>query len=182
MADVQVLLVPGGGGSDSGHWHHEWASDPHTSWVHQADQSGGSRADWVDTIEAAVAGAGGPVVLAAHSVACIAVAHWAAGGSTELVRGALLVAPADVEDDWAEPDSLYRRFAPIPRERLPFRSLVVASSNDPLLAVPRARRLAEDWDAQLVEIGPHLHVGADADLGSWPLGRELLGRLLRSED
>jgi len=47
------------------------------------------------------------------------------------------------------------------------------------------RRDYDAWplaiSAELVEIGPHLQAGADADLDRWPVERELLGRLLRCD-
>ena len=122
----------------------------------------------------------------AHSLACIAVAHWAhgAGHHDGPVAAALLVAPADIDDDWAEPESLYKRFQPIPLEPLPFPSTVVASTNDPYLSVDRARLFATAWSAGLEIAGDHRHLGSDALLDTWPAGRsyldELVGRASRS--
>lgn len=184
MADrleLRYLLIPGGGGSGADHWHHRWAASlPNCSWVDQADPEGGSRAEWVATINNAVAASSTPAVLIAHSLACIAVAHWAAAHDGP-VAAALLVAPADIDGDWAEPDSLYKRFQPIPMDPLPFPSTVVASTNDPLLASDRARSFATAWGAELEIAGDHLHLGSDALLDTWPAGRvylrELVGRV-----
>lgn len=124
-------------------------------------------------------------MLVAHSLACIAVAHWAAIRCPTDVPGpvaaALLVAPADVDDEWAEPGSLYERFQPIPTDRLPFRSTVVASTNDPLLSLERATELSNAWGSELAVIGNHLHVGSDALLDHWPEGRSILDDLLRGD-
>lgn len=178
--ELRYLLIPGGGGSGPDHWHHRWAGSlPHCSWVEQDDPEGGSRAEWVATINNAVTASSTPTVLIAHSLACIAVAHWATAHDGP-VAAALLVAPADVDDDWAEPDSLYKRFQPIPMHPLPFPSMVVASTNDPLLATERARSFASAWGAELEISGDHLHLGSDALLDTWPEGRiylrELVGR------
>jgi predicted alpha/beta hydrolase family esterase len=178
MAELRHVLVPGGGGSGPEHWHHRWAKAlRRVEWVVQADQAGGTRADWLTTLDAQINTSDGPVVLVAHSLACVAVAHWAENYDGP-VAAALLVAPADVEDDWAEPDSLYKRFAPIPTQPLPFRSVVVASTNDPLLSVERAHELAGAWNANVELVGDQLHVGSDALLDEWPVGRAILDDLV----
>jgi len=175
---VSYLLVPGGGGSGPEHWHHRWANDlPNCDWVHQEDPSGGTCESWVATIDAAIRAQGEPVVLVAHSLATIAVAHWARSHSAP-VLAALLVAPADVEAPWAEPDSVYKRFAPIPLAPLPFPTTVVASTNDPFLSTERAEQFAQSWNSDLAVIGDHLHIGSDALLDRWTEGRQLLSELV----
>lgn len=56
------------------------------------------------------------------------------------VRAALLVAPADVDSNARLPD--LADFRPVPREPLPFRSLVVTSDDDPYVSVGRAKWFA----------------------------------------
>lgn len=181
-SEIRYLLVPGGGGSGPDHWHHRWAASlPRCSWVNQADPGGGTRAEWVATIDRAIQASAQPVVLVVHSLACIAVAHWAAEHEGP-VAAALLVAPADIDGDWAEPDSLYRRFQPIPMDALGFPSTVVASTNDPLLTLDRAQSFATAWGARLEVAGEHLHLGSDAQLDTWPAGRAYLDELLRELD
>ena len=180
-SDLRYLLIPGGGGSGADHWHHRWATSlPNCSWVDQADPNGGTRAEWVATINNAVTASSTPAVLVAHSLACIAVAHLAAAHDGP-VAAALLVAPADIDGDWAKPDSLYKRFQPIPMHPFPFPTTVVASTNDPFLALDRARSLATAWGAELEIAGDHLHLGSDALLDTWLAGQvhleELTGRV-----
>lgn len=178
-APIRVLLVPGGGGSGPDHWHTYWeASDARAERVIQADWEHGSRKDWVATLHRHIHAAGGPVVLAAHSLGTIAVAHWAAAHSGPVV-GALLVAPADIDGEWVKPGSLYEGFRPIPTRKLPFPSIVVASSNDPYLSLGRAKELARAWGADVESIGPLQHIGSECKLQNWPLGRQLLDRLIR---
>jgi len=178
MDQLRHLLVPGGGGSGPEHWHHRWAAGlPRVEWVHQQDPAGGSRADWLAAIDDQIHRSPNPVVLIAHSLACVAVAHWAARHDGPVVA-ALLVAPADVEDDWAEPESLYRRFAPIPMNPLPFPTVVVASTNDPFLSVERALQLSRSWNANVELVGDQLHIGSDAVLDEWPVGRAILDGLV----
>ena len=57
----------------------------------------------------------------------------------------------------------------------------MASTNDPFLALDRARSLATAWGAELEISGHHAHLGSDALLDTWPDGqtylRDLVGQL-----
>ena len=68
-------------------------------------------------------------------------------------------------------------FAPIPRERLPFPSIVVASRNDPFSEFARAEALAAAWGSRFVDVGEQGHINADAGFGPWALGERLLAAL-----
>jgi hypothetical protein len=117
-----------------------------------------------------------PPVLVAHSLGCIAIAHWARIFRRP-VRAALLVAPADVEH--AATLEPLRRFGPIPREPLPFDSLVVASDDDPHISAERARQLAAGWGSSFELIPRGGHLNASSNLGAWSHGRQLLVQLMR---
>jgi uncharacterized protein len=114
--------------------------------VLQQDWETPRRQDWVATVEAAVAASPAPVVLAAHSLGCCLIAHWAGLTShASKVRGALLVAPSD-------PDApSYPKgptgFTPMPLRRLPFASIVPASTDDEYVSVERAALFAREWAA-----------------------------------
>jgi predicted alpha/beta hydrolase family esterase len=64
------------------------------------------------------------------------------------VKGALLVAPADVDEAPLPPHSV-SRFGSMPTRAFPFRAIVVASRNDPFTRNDRARVLSSMWEAQL---------------------------------
>jgi hypothetical protein len=68
-------------------------------------------------------------------------------------------------------------FSPIPTNKLPFKSIVVASSNDPFMDLPRAQQLARAWGSEFVEIGARGHINSDSNLGDWPQGQALLKKL-----
>ena len=170
-----VLIVPGWGDSGDEHWQTLWEkATPGFQRVAQRDWLYPICSEWVETLAAAIRAAGGPVVLAAHSLGCLAIAHCARDAALP-IRGALLVAPPDVERPDFPP--VLEGFAPIPRERLPFASIVVASRNDPFSEFERARALAEAWGSRLVDAGELGHINADAGLGPWPAGERLLDEL-----
>jgi serine hydrolase len=173
---TRVLVLPGYQSSGPGHWQTLWEAErPELRRVEQRDWEHTRRAEWVAGLEAAVSAEPGPVVLVAHSLGCVTVAHWAAGHRHHVV-GALLVAPPDVEHEWA-PDAV-KDFAPIPSAPLPFPSVVVASTDDPYAEIDRARAWARAWGSRFVSIGAAGHINADAGFGPWPQGLALLDELI----
>lgn len=139
------------------------------------------RADWVATLDAAVATHGTGVVLAGHSTACALIAFWAAAAvAMRRVRGALLVAPSDTEASSypAGPTG----WQPMPLAPLPFPSIVVASTNDGYCSLERARRFADAWGSRFVDIGAAGHINSASGLGAWAKGRALLAELLAQPD
>jgi predicted alpha/beta hydrolase family esterase len=133
------------------------------------------RQEWVGELETAVDAAGPDIVLIAHSAGCALVAFWAAA-TTLRIRGALLVAPADTE---AESYPIGPKgWRPLPLVRLPFPTIVVASSNDTFATLDRARAFADSWGSHFVPIGEVGHINAESGLGCWPRGRQLVADLL----
>ena len=170
-----VLVLPGLGDSGPQHWQSMWLTGrPGFRRVEQADWDTPRCDDWVAVLDRAVLEAGSDTVLVAHSLACALVAHWAAR-SPRPVRGALLVSPSDTEAPSfpAEP----RGFSPTPLQPLPFASTVVASSDDPYVALDRARHFAARWGSRFVNVGPAGHINSASGLGDWPAGLELLVEL-----
>ncbi len=170
-----VLLVPGLYDSGPEHWQSHWErARGDCRRVVQRDWQTPSRAEWVATLDAAVAGLRGPPVLAAHSLGCCTVAYWAALGRP--ARGALLVAPSDVEAP-SYPSGT-TGFVPMPMARLPFPAIVVASDDDEYVTPERAAEFARAWGARLVRIGRAGHINSASGLGSWVDGQRLLEELL----
>ncbi len=180
MRQTTMLILPGLGDSGLSHWQTLWQlSTPGALRVEQEDWENPVLPEWVDRLQDAVVSAPSPVVLVAHSLACALVAHWARSGATGRITAAMLVAPADVEDESRTPPSTWG-FAPIPRDPLPFPTLVVASSDDSYVHISRAREFAQFWRARLVEIGRAGHINGNSGLGGWPEGRRLLAELVSS--
>ena len=146
---------------------------PRCARVAQSDWDHPDRELWLQALRRAIEAAGGPVVAIAHSLGCALVVHAAARWPAlvaRAVRAALLVAPADV-DSPAHTPSETRGFAPMPRARLPFPATVIASADDPFIAIDRARGLAAAWGAAFVDAGAVGHINAASGLGDWPAGR-----------
>ena len=164
-----VLLLPGWQNSGVGHWQTLWESAHGYARVQQHDWMRPLRGDWVARLEDVLLShsPGQPVVLVAHSLGCQLVAAWAAhSGNTHLVQAALLVAPPDTERD--DVRQMLPGWAPVPRQTLPFRSVVLASNDDPFCALPQAQAMAQHWGAALIDTGACGHLNADSSLGAWP--------------
>ncbi|OCT22559.1 alpha/beta hydrolase [Pseudomonas putida] len=176
---IRYLIVPGWQGSPDNHWQTHWQrSLPNSARVEQQDWLTPQRRDWVQALEQAIDAERSPVILIAHSLGCITVAHWAAQASPALlrrVRGALLVAPADVERPTCAP--ALRNFAPIPLHALPFPSQVVSSDNDPAVSVPRALYLAKAWGAEAGLLSNAGHINVKSGHERWEQGFAYLYRL-----
>lgn len=174
------LILPGYGGSGPEHWQSRWEREhPGFSRVEQADWERPDREEWMARLDAAVAGAPSQVVLVAHSLACLLAAHWGASARPEAldrIEGAFLVAPVDP----AGPifPAAARSFVPIPPGPLPFRSLLVASADDPYGSPGFSRACAAAWGSRLVEIGARGHINAASGIGNWEEGLGLLASLL----
>jgi predicted alpha/beta hydrolase family esterase len=175
---ITVLVQPGYASSGEDHWQTHWERAYGYHRIEQDDWLMPDRADWVRTIEAEVEACSTPVVFAAHSLGCIAIAQWAAVSKlTTKVRGALFVAPADVDSDNHTPEEV-RSFAPIPERPLPFRTTVIASQDDPFMDFARSRQLAALWGARFIDFGPLGHINSDSRLALWPEGHQELLALL----
>jgi predicted alpha/beta hydrolase family esterase len=169
---TRYLIIPGWAGSGPDHWQSHWERDlANASRVEMPDWLEPRRADWLRTLECAVHSLNDPPILIAHSLGCMAVAHWAAV-STHRVRGALLVAPADLDRERCP--TYLREFAPVPRARLRFPSRVVASDNDPYATLTRVTQIAADWGSDLTVLETAGHINSESGHGRWFEGRRLL--------
>lgn len=170
-----VVIVPGWRDSGPRHWQSLWARQlAGARRVVQEDWFNPKRGPWVDALARCILDTEGPVVVAAHSLGCIAAVHLPEHAARR-VQGALLVAPADPERRAA-----LHEFAPVPCERLPYRSILVASSNDPYCPARRAGSYARSWGSEFVRLPDAGHINVESGHGEWPLGLALLHSLLGS--
>ncbi|TGD98717.1 RBBP9/YdeN family alpha/beta hydrolase [Methylobacterium nonmethylotrophicum] len=178
-ADCDILVVPGYTNSGPDHWQSRWQERLSTARrVTQGDWDHPEPEAWRDAVIAAVQAAQRPAVLVAHSlgvISCVQAAPYLPAGA---VAGAFLVALPDIE----RPDTPapLRTFAPIPRDPLPFRAVLVTSRTDPYTAYDRAGEFAAAWGAELVDAGESGHLNAESGHGPWPEGLMRFAGFLRT--
>ncbi|APW38119.1 alpha/beta hydrolase [Rhodoferax koreense] len=172
MNAVRILMVPGWRNSGPGHWQSLWTD--RLAAVERVEQDNWvvpSKDAWVGTLARAILASPAPVVVVAHSLGCIATTHLPPEAANR-IQGALLVAPADPERR-----SVLSDFAPVPYQKLPYRSVLVASSNDPYCPVRLAGAYARAWGSEFVRLQDAGHINVESGFGEWPLGLALLQSL-----
>jgi uncharacterized protein len=169
-SDCDILIVPGYTNSGPDHWQSRWQQRLSSARrVEQDDWDAPARDEWVSRLLKTAEPCRRPVVLVAHSLGVITVAHAAPMLPPGIVRGAFLVAPSDVEDP-ERIAAIGRSFAPVPRDPLPFPSLLVASRSDPYCAYERAEDFAFAWGSALLDAGEAGHINTASGYGPWPEG------------
>lgn len=173
-AAPRIIIVPGWKNSGAEHWQSLWMQAlPHAERVLQADWFTPKRADWVQALEAQILSRPEPAIVVAHSLGCITTSH-VGGAAAARIQSALLVAPADPERRAHLVD-----FAPVPCQPLPYRSVLVASSNDPFCPIRLAGAYARAWGSEFVRLQNAGHINAESGHGAWPLGFALLQSLVQ---
>lgn len=184
--DSTVVIVPGLRDHVADHWQTLLADDltRHGRPVHivgplRTERL--SRHARVAALDRTLRGIAGPVLLVAHSAGVAITVHWAQSGSRP-VRGALLATPADLEfplpegyPTTAELDA--HGWNPLPRRRLPFPSIVAASTDDPLGRYRRITGMAETWGSRLDTLGAVGHLNPASGFGPWTRAEDLLADL-----
>ncbi len=135
----------------------------------------------VEALQDAIARIDGPIILVAHSGGVMITIHWAQKYQRP-IQGALLAAPADLESPlpagYPSVDALRDNgWLPLPRQALPFPSIVAASTNDPLGDFAQVSQLAEAWGSKVVNIGAVGHLNPASGFGEWPEAQALIDQL-----
>ena len=181
-----VLIVPGLRGRTDNHWQslleRKLTGSRPVSSVPPGGRENLDLATRVQAIQDALQSIEGRVTIVAHSAGVVMLTHWARRHRRAGIVGALLATPADVETPMPQG---YPTLAvlnklgwlPLPRKRLPFPSIVAASSNDPLATLVRVERMARNWGSELVRLGAVGHLNPASGFGEWPLAEELIARL-----
>jgi uncharacterized protein len=170
---TNYFIVPGLGNSGEEHWqtYFENSGDDFRR-INQLEWDAPDCNDWVSTIEEQLKSFDlSTVVLIAHSLGCATIAHWAEKYNRK-IKGALLAAPSDIEAPVY--DFPATGFSPIPVSKINFKTIVVASANDPWVSLARAKYFAGNWGSDFVNIGNAGHINTAAGYGPWPQGLELL--------
>ena len=181
-ASHTILFVPGLRDHVAEHWQTLLqARLPNACCVPRMERDKLSRAAWVDELDRSLAAIDGPVVLVAHSAGCMIVVHWALRHERPIM-GALLAAPPDFEAPLpagypTQETLIANGWLPTPRKRLPFPSIVAASTNDPLARYERVESFATSWGSALVNIGAAGHLNPASGYGEWPRATDFIREL-----
>ena len=173
--------IPGLRNSGPGHWQSIWEEE-HPGQFIRIQQDSWQKPDcstWISRMDEVLRNEKlEEAILIGHSVGCAAILNWYKqyGGK---IKGALLVAPSDV--DSPSYPSYITGFAPMPLERLPFKTIVVASTNDRVVKLKRARYFADCWGSELVELKGAGHIEPKSGFGPWPEGLALLEQLNKDQ-
>ena len=188
MSAATVVLVPGLRGHVEDHWQTRLAASlPGARMVAPLGRTNPALQARVTLLDQVVEQVAGPVVLVAHSAGVLVTAHWAAQYRPTRVVGALLATPPVFADELPpEYPSIAELRAhgwlPIPRQPLPFPSIVAASSDDPLSNPGRVRALAKAWGSRLHPLGAVGHLNPASGYGDWPAAIPLIDELVDATD
>ncbi|MEM5427500.1 RBBP9/YdeN family alpha/beta hydrolase [Cupriavidus oxalaticus] len=184
MTASTVLIVPGLRDQVEEHWQTLLAASlPGARTVPPMGRGDLDCSRRVAAIEEAVASIAGPIIMVAHSGGCVMMAHWAlVTAHAARIKGVLLATPPDFERPMPEgypPLSAIEAggWLPVPRQRLPFPSLVATSQNDPLGELPRVLELARAWGSEVFDLGKVGHLNPASGYGPWPMAEQLIARL-----
>ncbi|AXK81561.1 alpha/beta hydrolase [Pseudolabrys taiwanensis] len=173
-----LLIVPGIFGSGDDHWQVRWSKTlPNAKMVEQDDWDNPELSAWLSKLHEAIELNPGAILIG-HSLGSILIAHLARFRLASTIAGALLVAPADVEH-CASLGNRVQSFSPVPRTRLPFRSVVVGSTNDDYVDIRRSEEFSQSWGASFYNVGACGHINVASGFGDWVEGELLLEELRR---
>lgn len=162
-----TLIVPGCGGSGSGHWQ-TWLETQLPSTERVAVPSEPDLSAWAAAVRWHIDRHSDPLLIVAHGFGCFAAVQ-AAADYSERIAGAMLVALPD-PDNW-------RVTSLLPETPLAFPAVVVASTNDPGMRSDKAAFWAGFWSASFVSVGAAGSIDEQAGFGPWPQGLEILDQL-----
>jgi uncharacterized protein len=172
---TNYLIIPGLGNSGPEHWQTYFETKgSNFIRINQQEWDAPNCEDWIETIDAALSNVDlSTVVLIGHSLACTTIAHWAKRYGKK-IKGALLVAPSDVDVPGYNFPTI--GFSPIPSEKISFKTIVVASTNDEWVTLERAQYFANNWGSEMINIGEAGHINTAAGFGKWDEGLKLLAK------
>ena len=173
---TNYFIVPGLGGSGPDHWqtYFETTGDNFQRIIQQ-DWDAPDIDKWIATIEAALSGYDPEtIILVGHSLGCPTIAQWASL-SEKKIKGALLVAPPDLE--FFQKKSNMTLFKSLPTDKINFPTIVVASTNDHWSGIQKAEFYAAHWGSVFINIGDAGHINDVSGYGKWDEGLKILSLL-----
>ena len=177
-SDADILIVPGYKGSNEDHWQTRWERNITSARrVQMGDWHKPVFEDWKANLVAAVEDTTKPIILVGHSIGSQVIVQ-AAKEFQKPVKGALLVAPPDVENPDIRPKHLLT-FGPASTDPLPFPSVTIASRNDHFCAFEKAEDMAASWGSLFMDAGESGHINHESGHGPWPEGLMVFSRFLK---
>lgn len=173
---TNYLLVPGLGNSGPEHWQTYFQNSGDNFFrIEQQEWDAPTCKEWIETIDKKVLEFDfSTVVLIGHSLGCSSIAHWATKFKRK-IKGALLVAPSDLEaPQYTFPAT---GFTPIPIDKIDFKTVVVASADDIWVSLDRAKFFADNWGSEFINIGNAGHINVASGHTNWDEGMSILKRL-----
>ena len=170
---TNYFIVPGLGNSGPQHWQTFFEnSADNFQRINQQEWDAPLCSDWIKTINQAISKYDlSTVILIGHSLGCVTIAHWATQYNKK-IKGALLVAPSDIENPvYTFPAT---GFDPIPTGKINFKTIVVASEDDEWVSLDRAKYFANNWGSAFINIGNAGHINAASGHWQWNEGLEIL--------
>jgi len=169
-------MLPGLGNSGEQHWQTLWEKQfQEITRINQSDWETPVCEDWISVIDEKISAYDlNNVILVGHSLACCTVV-FGFKKYNKKIKGALLIAPSDTEaPSYPKGTS---GFKPIPLIKLPFNSIVAASTNDFYVSMDRAKLFADSWGSELRIVGDAGHINTASGHGKWDEGLEFLREL-----
>ena len=173
---MKYIIIPGLNGSNKSHWQSRWENKLDCIRLEQSNWENPQLVDWLEVLSNVIDNCNEEMILVAHSLGCALVLNWAKNFYNTKIIGALLVAPADVDLKEHTPN-VVRNFAPMPLIKLPFKTIVVTSENDPYMKIERSMMFAKAWNSKFINVGKQGHINADSNLGEWEFGLDVLKSL-----
>ena len=170
------FIIPGLGNSGEEHWQTYFESSGNNFLrIQQQEWDAPVCKDWIETIDKAISAYDlSTVILIGHSLGCMAIVHWAKRFNRK-IKGALLVAPSDPEaQQYTFPA---KGFAPVPKNKIDFKTIVVASADDPWVSMDRAKFFAENWGSEFINLGNAGHINVASGHKQWNEGLAILKTL-----
>lgn len=174
---IKYINIPGLHNSDEEHWQSIWEKK-YPNQFYRIIQKNWDQPDcetWINQIENMLTEFDtSQLILIGHSIGCMAIVHWLQTFKHP-VKGVLFVAPSDAE----KPNfpTYISGFTPIPKSKLSYPSILVASTDDHVSSIERCLEFSSNWGSQLIILENAGHIEAISGFGDWQQGFELLKKL-----
>jgi len=172
---TKIFIIPGYQNSLGKHWQSIWEHKFHFEKIQQNDWNYPICQEWIDNIQSYIKQQNSSdIILVGHSLGCIAIVNWAKQTSLK-IKGALLVALPEPKNSMFPKQAI--GFDKINNSRLNFKSILVASTDDPYSSIEHAKKFANLWGSEFINIGDKGHINMDSNLGDWQEGIHLINTL-----